>query len=75
MNLPVTDEVLLVEDCAVGAEESGGAAILLAHVERLGGRSIKEGKGNSSLSRSSITYIMIKASEKQDFGMKTKCES
>ena len=32
---PVTHEVLLVEDCAVGAEESGGISIGCAHVEGL----------------------------------------
>ena len=33
---PVTDEVLLVEDRAVGAQEAVGVAVGLAHVESLG---------------------------------------
>ena len=32
---PVTDEVLLIEDGSVGAEECCGATVLLAHIERL----------------------------------------
>ena len=32
---PITHKVLLVEDCPVGAEESGGISIGCAHVEGL----------------------------------------
>ena len=32
---PVTDEVLLIEDGSVGAEEGCGATVLLAHIEGL----------------------------------------
>ena len=35
VNSPVTDEVLLIEDGPIRAEESCGAAVLLAHIERL----------------------------------------
>merc|ERR1719458_1436661 len=32
---PVTDEILLIEDGSIGAKEGCGAAVLLAHIERL----------------------------------------
>ena len=35
VNSPVTDEVLLIEDGPVWAEECCGATVLLAHIERL----------------------------------------
>ena len=35
INSPVADEVLLIEDGPIRAEEGCGATVLLAHVERL----------------------------------------
>merc|ERR1719458_192253 len=43
---PVTDEVLLIEDGSVGAEECCGATVLLAHIERLAvGRCVRVDTG------------------------------
>ena len=48
VNSPVTDEVLLIEDGPIRAEESCGATVLLAHIERLqrGSEDQTQGKRN-----------------------------
>ena len=55
---PVADEVLLIEDGAVGAQETVGVAVGLAHVEHLGKERHEEMKHRIILKNIFLLFII-----------------